>query len=72
MDEVLFLSTPLSIGQKVKIMRIVRLLTQMELAELVGVTQQDVSQLESNRPVRSEARYRILKILELDEEGGGA
>lgn len=68
MDEVLFLDTPVSLGQKVKIMRVVRLLTQVELADFAGVTQTEVSAFERNQPVRPNARQRILKTFGMDRE----
>lgn len=72
MDDILILDTPLSLGQRVRIMRVIRLLTQTEVAEIAGVTQTEVSALERNQPVRRNARSSILKVLGLESEATDA
>ena len=71
-NELLFLDTPLSLGQKVRVMRVTRLLTQVQLAELASVTQTEVSALERNQPVRPNAKHKILKALGLENEAKNA
>jgi len=44
-------------------MRVSLMLTQQELANLAGVSREDVDSFECNLPVRLEARNKILKEL---------
>jgi DNA-binding XRE family transcriptional regulator len=52
-----------STGVKVKRLRISFLLTRQELAELAGVSQEDVGLLEQNLPVPLDSKRRIIKVL---------
>ena len=63
MFEVPSVSQESSIGFKVRKLRVSRLLTQRELADMARVSQKDVSLLEHNLPVRLDAKRRILKEL---------
>jgi len=53
----------LSLGFKVRRLRVSQMLTQQELANVVGVSPEDVSLFEHNLPLRLDARRRILKEL---------
>jgi transcriptional regulator with XRE-family HTH domain len=52
-----------STGSKVKRLRIASLLTQQELADLAGVTREQVDLFERNLPLPLDARRRILREL---------
>jgi transcriptional regulator with XRE-family HTH domain len=52
-----------SIGFKSRKLRISKLLTQRELAEIAGVSVEEVDLFERNLPVKLDARRRILKEL---------
>ncbi len=52
-----------SIGFKSRRLRISKLLTQRELAEIAGVSTEEVDLFEHNLPVQLDARRRILKEL---------
>ncbi len=65
MPELIVFETPLTLGQKARILRFSKLLTQAKLAEIAGVTQQDVSLLERNRSLDRVVKERILESLGL-------
>ena len=52
-----------SIGLKVRRLRISRLLTQPELAEAAGVSQEEVDLFEHSLPLRLDSKRKILKEL---------
>ena len=49
-----------SLGFKARVKRVARLMTQEELAELVGVSREDVSLLESGETLAPETAQRLL------------
>ena len=53
----------LSLGSKVRKLRVSQMLTQEELADTAGVSPQDVRLFEHNLPVQLDAKRRILKEL---------
>ena len=53
----------MSLGFKVRRLRLSQLLTTEELASLAHVTQEDVNLLESNLPLRLDAKRKLLKEL---------
>jgi transcriptional regulator with XRE-family HTH domain len=53
----------MSPGLKAKRIRISKLLTQQELAEMAGVSREEVDLFEKNLPVTLDTRRRILKNL---------
>lgn len=63
MTEVFHINLPLTLGQKARISRIARDLTQYELSALAGTTQAQVSALERDLFVYPAARKRILSYL---------
>jgi transcriptional regulator with XRE-family HTH domain len=50
-------------GFKVRKLRLSRLLTQKELADITGISQEEVDLFEQNLPVRLEAKRKLLKEL---------
>ena len=52
-----------SVGVKARRLRISQLLTQQELANLAGVSLEEVDLFEHNLPVRLDARRKLLKEL---------
>ncbi|MFC1981028.1 hypothetical protein ACFLVN_02140 [Chloroflexota bacterium] len=52
-----------SLGFKVRKLRVSQMLTKQELADMVGVSPEDVSLFEHNLPLRLDAKRRILKEL---------
>ncbi len=63
-SEVFLFNEPPTLGQKVRIARIVRRWTQDDLAYEANVTQANVSALERDLRVYPAAKERILKALE--------
>ena len=63
MAQILSAEHVLPLGLKAKIQRVSRLLTQQELAAIAGVSQEDVDLLESNQPLRPDARRKLLRAL---------
>ena len=53
----------LSLGFRVRRLRLSQLLTTEELATLAGVSQEEVHLLEDNLPVRLDAKRKLLKVL---------
>ena len=53
----------LSLGSKARRLRISLLLTQRELANLAGVSPEEVRLLEQNLPLRMDAKRKLLKEL---------
>ena len=64
-SEVFLFNEPLTLGQKVRIARIVRRWTQDDLAYVSNVTQANVSALERDLRIHPAAKQRILKVLEI-------
>lgn len=60
MSEVLFLSEHITLGQKVRILRISKRWTQDDLALEAGVTQAQVSAVERDLKVWGKAKEKIL------------
>ena len=52
-----------SMGFKARKIRVSRLLTQQELADIAGVTIEDVNSFEHNLPVSLDARRKVHKAL---------
>ncbi len=52
-----------SLGMKARICRVSRLLTQQELAAMVGVSQDDVNLLEHNLPLQLNVKLKLLREL---------
>ena len=63
MAKVLTAGYTLSPGFKAKKMRVSLMLTQQELANLAGVSREEVDLFEQNFPVRLEIKNKILKEL---------
>lgn len=57
----------LSLGQRVRIARLLKRWRQVDLAEIAAVSQTNVSALERDAPVFPAARRRILNVLDLDD-----
>jgi len=70
MNEILFFDYPLSLGLKVKLLRISRCMSQEQLAEIADVSQETISRLERNLPIKNAARQRLLSILDLGDPSG--
>jgi transcriptional regulator with XRE-family HTH domain len=66
LTEVLLFEHPLTLGQKVRILRISRRWTQNDLAHEADVPQYQVSALERDLKVYPKAKRRILAILGLN------
>ena len=64
--ELFVLDTDLTLGQRVRIMRIARRWRQVDLAAIAGVEQHEVSQLELDRRLRPNAVKAICQALDLD------
>jgi transcriptional regulator with XRE-family HTH domain len=52
-----------SLGTKVKRLRLSSLLTQKELADLAGVSQEEVNLFERGLPIKLDSKRKILKEL---------
>ena len=52
-----------SLGAKAKKLRVCQLLTQQELAQMAGVSEEEVNLFEHNLPVRLEAKNKLLREL---------
>ena len=63
MAEVMFADRALSLGFSARKLRVSRLLTQQELANMAGVSSGDVSLLEHNLPLPLDSKRRLLKAL---------
>lgn len=63
MGSTLSVNRELSHGFNARKLRITQMLTQQELADLAGISQEDVSLFERNLPVRLEAKLKLLKTL---------
>ena len=63
MAAVLSVDQELSLGFKARKLRISQLLTQQELANIAGVSQEYVSLLEQSLPLPLDAKRKILKAL---------
>ncbi len=63
MTEVLSINQELSPGFKARRLRIRQLLTQQELANKAGVSQEEVNLLECNLPLQLDAKRKLLKAL---------
>ncbi len=63
MTPVISADQELSLGFKVRRLRLSQLLTTQELAILAGVSQEEVSLLENNLPLRLDAKRKLLKEL---------
>lgn len=68
MTEVFLFKEPLTLGQKVRITRIAKRWTQVDLAYEAGVKQVNVSALERDLKVYPMAKERILRVLCLLDE----
>ena len=68
MAEVIIFQTPLTLGRKVRILRISHGWTQDDLALEANVPQGRVSALERDLPVYPSAKQRVLKVLGLNSE----
>ena len=64
--EVLFLEG-ITLGQRVRIMRLLRRERQVDLARRAFVTQAEVSELERDVPITPAARARVLSTLGIDD-----
>ncbi len=64
--EFLLLDTELTLGQRIRIMRIARRWRQVDLAAFAGVEQHEVSRLELDRRLRPNAVKAICQALGLD------
>ncbi len=53
----------LSLGAKAKRLRVCQLLTQQELAQIAGVSEEEVNLFEHNLPVRFGAKHKLLREL---------
>ena len=63
MTEVLTFTQEASLGFKIRRLRVAQLLTQLELADMAGISQEDVDLLEHNLPVTLDTKRKLLKIL---------
>ncbi len=63
MNNQLTISRETSPGFKARKLRIARMLTRQELAQIASVSQDDVDLLENNLPLRLEAKLSLLKAL---------
>ena len=63
MTAVLSADQTLSFGFKARRLRVSQLLTQRELANIAGTSQEDVSLLEHDLPVRLDAKRKLLREL---------
>ena len=63
MPEVLSVNHELSLGFKAKRLRVSQLLTQQELANMAGVSQEEVNLLEHDMPLQLDAKRKLLKEL---------
>ena len=63
MTAVLSVDQELSLGFKARRLRVSQLLTQHELANIAGVSQDEVSLLEHNLPLRLDAKRKLLREL---------
>ena len=52
-----------SLGAKAKRLRVCQLLTQQELAQIAGISEEEVNLFEHNLPVQFEARHKLLREL---------
>lgn len=52
-----------SLGAKAKKLRVCQLLTQQELAQMAGVSEEEVNLFEHNLPMRLEAKHKLLREL---------
>ena len=64
MNEEIVFKHPISLGLKAKILRISRCMSQEQTAELACVSQETVSRFERNLFVSSDAKQRIMSILD--------
>ena len=62
-SEVLSVDHALSLGFEARVRRVARLLTQQELASIVGVSQKEVDLLENNQPVLPAVARKLLRHL---------
>ena len=67
--EILFLDG-ISLGQRVRIARLLKRWRQVDLAQIAAVTQTNVSSLERGASVFPAARLRILNALDLEDPCG--
>ena len=67
--EILFLQG-VTLGQRVRIARMLKRWRQSDLAEFAGVSQANVSALERDCPVYPAARQRLLDTLGLEDPHG--
>ena len=63
MTEVLTFTPEVSLGFKARRLRVAQLLTQLELADMAGISQEGVDLLERNLPVTLDTKRKLLKIL---------
>ena len=63
MTEVQTLTQEASLGFKIRRLRVAQLLTQLELAGMAGISQEDVDLLERNLPVPLDTKRKLLKML---------
>ncbi len=63
MKAVLSVEQGLSLGSKVRRLRVSQLLTQEELANMAGVSLEELDLLEQNMPVQLGVRCKVLKEL---------
>lgn len=68
MTEVFVFDRPLTLGQKVRIIRIAKRWTQDDLADEASVTQGAVSALERDLTIYPAAKQRVLEVLGLEAE----
>jgi len=71
MAEVLIIPEDLTLGQKIRILRIARRWSQQDLADEALVTQGEVSSIERDCRVAQPAKQRLLRALELETTGDG-